>query len=166
MDGCIEKGSRKNAGGIISLAKAVLEYRGAIEHDLITKTGHELNDIGRTLSWGALDAFLGHTEPDSALMREINPEVSTWSSTAKTNAILADIYDLLAQLNANLVAHATGRAAKRPKLYPRPAKHDPENERHFGSKGLPPDELRKWIEEKRKQHAESSKRNHNRYTGS
>ena len=83
-------------------------------------------------------------------MRQLNPDATTWSSTLKTNAILADIYDLLASINANLIAHATGRPGKRPKPYPRPNKgKDPENERHFGRDALPPDELRKWFENKR-----------------
>lgn len=83
-------------------------------------------------------------------MREINPELSVWSGTLKTNAILADIYDVLTSINANLIAHATGRPGKRPKPYPRPkTKNDPENERHFGRGALPSAELRKWFEKKR-----------------
>lgn len=128
-------------------------------------TGHELNDIGSALSWGAFASFLSHTQPDSAIMKELNPDVYAWSNTMKTNAILADIYDLLAIINANLTAIGSGRPAKRPKPYPRPGKQENEDERHFGRGALPPDELRKWIEEKRTRHAGSSTGDNNRNTG-
>ena len=113
------------------------------------KTGYELNDVGRTLSWEALDSFLKHAAPDSALIKQLDPETAAWASTIKTNAILADIFDILATINANLMAVGSGKAARRPKPYPRPGKRSPDNEQHFGSGALPPDELRKWIEEKR-----------------
>ena len=54
---------------MMSLARAVLEHRGAIEYDLLTKTGHNVDDIGRVLPWDALDSFFKHLEPSSALMR-------------------------------------------------------------------------------------------------
>lgn len=84
-------------------------------------------------------------------MQEIRPEYAAWGTRAKTNVILADIFDMLALINTNLVATGSHRPAKRPKPYPRPFKNDKNSEtRHFGSGALPPDELRKWFEEKRK----------------
>lgn len=85
-------------------------------------------------------------------MWELQPEIATWSTRMKTNLILADIVDLLQQINANLVAHATGRPARAVKPYPRPGnrKKDPEDTTHIGSGALPPDELRAWMEEKRR----------------
>ena len=98
-------------------------------------------------------------------MGELNADVAEWSSTTKTNAILADIFDILSRINANLVAVGSGKPAKTPKPYPRPVKRESENEQHFGSGALPPDELRKWIEEKRKEYAGSSTGDNNRNTG-
>ena len=98
-------------------------------------------------------------------MREINPDVWEWSVEQKTNAILADIFDMLANINANLIAGITGKPSKRPKPYPRPVKREAEDEQHFGSGALPPDELRKWMEEKRKEYAGSSTGDDNRNTG-
>lgn len=89
-------------------------------------------------------------------MAELHPDHAAWATTTKTNAILADIFDMLAQLNANLVALGSGKPAKKPKPYKRPTKKQPENERHFGRGALPPNELRAWFEEKRKQNAGSS----------
>lgn len=122
-------------------------------------TGYQLSDIGAGLDWGALRAFLMNLGAGSALMHELHPEESAWGTRTKTNGILADIYDILAQINANLIAIGSGRPAKKPKPYPRPRRKEPKDERHFGRDGLPPDELRKWIAQKRKQHAGSSKRN-------
>lgn len=76
----------------------------------------------------------------------------------KTNYILADIYDMLALINANLVASSYGKPAQHPKKYPKPGqkKNKAENESHFGSGAMPPDELERWMEEKRESHARSS----------
>lgn len=76
-------------------------------------------------------------------MREMRPDLAQWASTAKTNALLADIYDLLAVVNANLCAKGTGKKSKRPKPYPRPESNS-RNEKHIGTP-LPIDELRRRI---------------------
>ena len=98
-------------------------------------------------------------------MKELNPDVSEWSSATKTNAILADIFDVLALINANLMAIGSGRPAKKPKPYPRPKRPEDENVRHFGSGALPPDKLREWFRQKRIEYARSSTGDHNRNTG-
>lgn len=84
-------------------------------------------------------------------MQELSPETSAWGTTTKTNVILADIYDVLAVINANLVALRSGKAARKPKPYPRPSGRNNDNERHIGSGALPPDELERWMEEKRRE---------------
>ena len=131
----------------MSLARFISEHRGAVTYDLMTRTGHDLSDVGRTLSWGALRYFIENIGADSAIAREINPDVAVWSTTVKTNAILADIYDLLAAINANLIAMGSHKRPRRPKDYPRPG-HKQDNEKRFGRGAMPVDELRKWISEK------------------
>lgn len=113
-----------------------------MEYALLRETGHELGDIGRTFSWRAFESFLKYRESETGI----------WETTLKTNAILADIYDALAQINANLVAIGTRNRAKAPKPYPRPGmKTENAGVRHFGKGALPPDELHKWFEERQKQ---------------
>lgn len=108
-----------------------------------------MNDLGHSLSWDALRSFLLHIRPDSALARELNPDTYIWASRAKTNAILADIYDLLSTLNSNLCAKGTGKRPKKPKPYPRPGNIDRETETtHIGKGALPPDELREWFKQR------------------
>lgn len=115
---------------------------------MLTKTGHELEDVGRTLSWRALGSFVSNLSPDSALAREINPKISVWATQAKTNAILADLFDLLAMINANLVAVGSGKRARKPKRYDRPIESD--NTKKLGSNSaMPRDEMVAWIEERR-----------------
>lgn len=92
-----------------------------------------------------------HLPIDSVTGQELHPEYAPWATRTKTNAMLADIYDMLAQINANLVAVGSSKSAKQPKPYPRPVKKEPENVQHFGRGALPPDELRAWFEEKRKE---------------
>lgn len=90
-----------------------------------------------------------HISPDSALAREINPDSYIWASRAKTNALLADIFDLLNAVNANLCAKGTGRRPKKPKPYPRPGNKETEKETtHIGKGAMPPDKLREWFRQK------------------
>lgn len=67
--------------------------------------------------------------------------------TVKTNAILADIYDILATINANLVAIGSRKRPKQPHRYPRPGDAD-KNKKRIGDGALPPDELETWIKER------------------
>jgi len=116
---------------------------------LLVKTGHDLEDIGRTLSWSALGAFLRRPDVTSETCKDIEPEYASWAGTLKTNAILADIFDLLAMINANLCAMGSGKKAKKPKAYKRPGDND---KKKIGKNALPAAELREWFENKRKQH--------------
>ena len=85
---------------------------------------------------------------DSETAKELDPDLAHWSGNFKTNAILADIYDMLAMINANICAMGTGKRAKKPKGYPRPGDNKAQK---IGKNALPPDELRAWFEKKRKQ---------------
>ncbi len=113
----------------------------------MTRTGHDLSDVGRTLSWSALRSFVEQIGADSAIARETNPEIAVWASRVKTNALLADIFDLLAAINANLIAIGSHSKPKRPKEYPRPGRN-PDGEKRFGKGAVPVDDLRRWIAEK------------------
>ena len=145
----------RSYGGIVSLAAFVVKHDGAIEYDLLTKTGHELKDIGRTLSWGALASFVIYDGNDSALAKELDEENTLWATTLKSNGIMADIFDMLAQINANLVALGDGKAAKQPSPYPRPGMEEKrDNVKHFGKGALPRGEFRKWLDKKRKEYHE------------
>lgn len=147
MDRSDTQGRKHERGGIICLAAFTREHREAVTYDLLTRTGYDLNDIGRGLSWSALDAFIKNTAPDSALMRELRPEFAQWATLPKTNALLADIFDMLAAINANLCAKGTGKRPKRPKPYPRPGKN--KSSKHIGT-ALPIEELKKRIFGKKK----------------
>jgi len=139
---------RINTGGILSLARFVDEHGKAIEYDLLTKTGYTLDDIGGTLSWSSLDSFISNLKSDSALARDLG-NATGWEDTVKTNAILADIYDLLQIVNANLCLHISkGKKKVRVKPYPRPGMSE---DKHKLGKGAlkSVESLRKWIRSKR-----------------
>jgi len=139
-------------GGIASLSAFVTEHEGAIEYDLLTQTGHELQDVGRSLSWSALASFVINDGSDSALSRELDAERHLWATTTKTNGILADIFDMLAQINANLVAIGERKPSKQPAPYPRPGVEEKrENVKHYGKGALPRGQFRAWLEKKRKE---------------
>lgn len=86
---------------------------------MLTQTGYSLDDVGRSLPWGALGSFLHKAKPDSALVAEMSPEIAEWSTIFKTNVILADIYDAIASLAAIVAAKGTGKRPKKPDKYPR-----------------------------------------------
>lgn len=95
---------------------------------------------------------MAQLDADSAVKQELHTEFKGWSTRIKTNMLLADIVDKLAMINANLVAVAEHKRAKKPEEYPRPWKKKKDNGRHFGAGALPPDELRAWIAERRREH--------------
>jgi hypothetical protein len=95
---------------------------------------------------------LRHIDINSETARELDPDLAAWGGTAKTNAILADIYDMLAMINSNLVAIGSGNKARKPKPYKRPGDKDV---KHIGKNALPPDQLREWFKKKRKERMRS-----------
>jgi hypothetical protein len=137
---------RSRPGGIIGLARFVEEHHEAIERDLLTETGHELNDVGRTLSWGALASFLSTVKVGSALGNDLNPELAEWATQGKTNAILADIYDQLSLANMYLRMIATRKRGRKPEPYKRPGAK--RNEKRIGKGALSVQDMRAWIRKK------------------
>jgi len=110
----------------------------------MTRTNYTLDDVGGALSWGALYSFIKNLGSDSALARDLG-KTSGWETNASTNAILADIYDLLQVININLVNFASGgKAKKKLKPYPRPGR-DENNKRKLGKGAMPLEELREWM---------------------
>ena len=73
----------------------------------MTRTGRTLSEYMDMGAAGkvALISFVKYLPPDSALNRDMNPkdEYGVWYETVKTNAILADIFDLLAKVNSKKV---------------------------------------------------------------
>lgn len=143
----------RSDGGIVSLASFVAEHDEAVEYDLLTRTGHELKDVGRSLSWGALASFILQRDEKSAISRDLDEDSALWATTTKTNGILADIFDMLAQINANIVAIGNKKEARDVPRYPRPGVNVEANNnvKKIGSGGLPPDELADWFEMKRRE---------------
>ena len=90
------------------------------------------------------------------MARELDPDLAIWGSNIKTNALLADIFDMLAMINANIVALGSGKKAKRPKPIKRPGDKDTQV---IGKNALPIDELKAFFEKKRQEH---EKRKHGR----
>ena len=122
----------------------VNEHKEAINHDLI-KCGYTLDSVGGALSWDALGDFIRKTDPDSALARELEPEVAQWYTRLKTNEILADIYDLIACFRADVIAALLHKRQKKPVPYKRPHKNE---KKRVGKGALPIKDLRKWIKNK------------------
>ena len=132
-------------GGILSLSELISSNRQAIEYDLLTRTGHDLQDVGRSLSWGAFGSFIKNLTLDSALAYKMQPDVAEWMSTLKTNLILADIFDLLSVINSNICGLTDNKHRKKSKPYPRPG--EKKNRGHIGDKknAMPVSDLRKWF---------------------
>lgn len=113
----------------------------------MTRTRYTLNDLGGALTWSSLRSFIQFLETDSALARDLQKSTG-WETTIKTNAVLADIYDLLQGIYSVLISIASGGKKKvKPKPYPRPGRGD-EYTRKVGKGALPYSELRAWIKER------------------
>ena len=134
---------------MIGLADFIADHRGAVERDLLAETGYELDDVGRSLSWGALKSFLSRIKPGSALEYELDPDMAKWSTTLKTNEILADICDLLSVISAQLRVISSHKRGKKPEPYKRPWLKDSNNQK-IGKGALSITDMREWIKNRQK----------------
>lgn len=82
----------------------------------MTRTGRTLEEYMDMGAAGkvALISFIQNLPPDSALVKAQRPkdEIASWYSTAKTNDLLADIFDVFVAANT--------KKGRTPKPYPRP----------------------------------------------
>lgn len=122
-------------GGILSLVQIIDEHDRALEYDLMTRTGRTLTEYMHMGAAGkvALLSFINYLPPDSRLRQAMDPqdEVGEWSTTKKTNIILADLFDVFVAANTK-----KGRKAKQ---YPRP-----KQKRKIGSGAIPISEFWDW----------------------
>ena len=115
---------------------------------MITSAGVELNDVGGSLSWGAFGSFIKHSSTDSALFQELHPEIGNWGTVLKTNIILADIFDCLAQINSNLIAGFNRKKSQKVEKYSRPWT---KSKRKKIGTAVRRNELHEWMEKKRRE---------------
>lgn len=128
-----------NVGGIVSLARIIRDYGRALEYDLMTRTGRTLEEFMMMGAAGkvALISFINYLPIDSTLRQAQNPkdEFGEWHTTAKTNAILADLLDV------TVAAHT--KKGRKPKTYPRPQEH-----REIGKGAIPIKDFWDWWNNK------------------
>lgn len=134
MGGRVSEG-RRFRGGILSLVQTINEYDRPLEYDLMTRTGRTLSeyiDMGAA-GMVALLSFINYLPMDSQLRQAMDPqdEVGEWSTTKKTNIILADIFDVFVSANT--------RKGHKAKQYPRP-----KQKRKIGSDAIPISEFWDW----------------------
>lgn len=129
------------SGGILSLVQIIEEHDRALEYDLMTRTGRTLSEYLEMGAAGrlALISFINHLPPDSALYQELDPkdEVGEWFTTKKTNAILADIFDVFVAANT--------KKGTKPKAYPRP-----QQKQTIGKGAIPVSQFWDWWHDKEK----------------
>ena len=134
MGGRVSEG-RRFRGGILSLVQTINEYDRPLEYDLMTRTGRTLSeyiDMGAA-GMVALLSFINYLPMDSQLRQAMDPqdEVGEWSTTKKTNMILADLFDVFVAANT--------RRGHKAKQYPRP-----KQKRKIGSGAIPISEFWDW----------------------
>ena len=134
MGGRVSEG-RRFRGGILSLVQTIDEYDRPLEYDLMTRTGRTLSeyiDMGAA-GMVALLSFINYLPMDSQLRQAMDPqdEVGEWSTTKKTNMILADLFDVFVSANTK-----KGHKAKQ---YPRP-----KQKRKIGRGAVPISEFWDW----------------------
>ena len=103
----------------------------------MVRTGRTLSEYMDMGAGGklALLSFIKYLTPDSALRRELDPKDAhgEWYTTVKTNAILADIFDVFVSANTKKGTKAT--------KYPRP---NDSNKKTVGKGAVPISEFWDW----------------------
>ena len=122
-------------GGSVAAAAIVRDHRTAIEYDLLTLTGYNLDDLGAALPWTALYSFILHLPPASAYIRETHPDEAAWVLGWKNATILADLWDLTAACHT--------KKGIQPPEYPRPGAKN-EYKRRFGADPIPISDFDAW----------------------
>lgn len=120
-------------GGIAGLALAIERHGSAFEHDVMAATGRTLSEFIEQGPPGvvALAHFLAHIGPDTATWHELEGSgARMWSSTLKSNAVLADLFDVVSLVNRNIVQSGSRSRVKNPRPYPRPWDADTERIGH------------------------------------
>lgn len=145
MEQGYRRGKRSFLGKLVSLALFAEEHSKALEYDLLTRTNYQLNDVGGRLSWSALSSFIENLKTDSAVAQDLGKSTG-WEDTLTTNRILADIYDLLQVINANIVGMGGKKIKVKP--YPRPGKKE-DNIKKIGNNAMPYNQLLEWFKNKR-----------------
>ena len=107
----------------------------------MTKTRYLIRDLGGALTASALLSFIAYLPPDSALRREINPDVA-WLTDEKVALLLAGIHDQLNWLHYS-IAKANGGHPKKPKPLPRPGVTD--NAQKVGRDPRPIEDFDAWY---------------------
>ena len=106
----------------------------------MTRTGRTLTEYMDMGAAGlvALLSFINYLPPDSALFQSMHPddENGPWFTTVKTNAILADLYDVY-------VASHTKKGVN-PQKYPRP-----KEKQKIGKDPIPISEFWDWWNKER-----------------
>ena len=119
------------------------KYEDEINCDLIYRTGCTVQDLGEKLDWKTAYGIITHLDAQSALAKKISPEAAEWSSRAKTNFILADIFDVLSAINYNIRSLCGSNTSQKPRPYPRPGKKD--GTQKFGKGAIPVKDIRSWV---------------------
>ncbi len=124
---------RREPGGIIAAATILVDHRGALEYELLTRTRYTLDDIGGRLTWPALYSFISYLPPGNALCDD--PALRAWYGGQYTADLLADLIDVLATIATR------GKA----KPYKRPTdKYRNGEKRKVGSGAIPVREFDAW----------------------
>lgn len=94
----------------------------------------------------ALVHFVKHLGADSALAAAYGAvDAHDWTTTLKTNVLLADVYDALTWFNYTYVASGSKHKPKKPKPYPRPwVKGEVQK---FGREPIPIKDFDNWWKE-------------------
>lgn len=139
----------RHGGGIAELRHIIEEHGAALDYDLLTKTNYQLRDVGGALSWGALLHFVQFLPRDSALRQDAAPttDAERWTRGDATATILADLFDLVAQLRAEVAVKGSDHKPKRPRPYPRPGV-TPKDTKHIGKDPIPVREFDGWWDSK------------------
>lgn len=99
-------------GGILGLHRQLIAHGEAVHRDLFV-IGRSLDELGHTMSWRDLGAFLRWAPPESAYARSLRGDAAEWDLQAYLLALIADGIGI-----GNW--QRSGKKSGRPKPLPRP----------------------------------------------
>lgn len=127
----------------------------------MTRTGRTLAEYIDMGAAGtvALCHFVAHLPADSVTISEASgyDYLPQWTSTLKTNAMLADLYDSISALRYIVTASRSKKKVKKPKPYPRPWVKD-KGIKKIGKDPIPVKDFWGWWDKKVEEAAQNARR--------
>lgn len=116
----------------------MVEHRGPLEYELMTRAHYTLDDLGGGLSWPALVSFIQYLPPGAL---EEDRELRAWFGGQYT----ADLLALIADINRGVGQRDSHGRTVQPMKRPSDKYTKPKSKKHVGSGAIPVAAFDDWY---------------------